>query len=180
MVYFDTAADLASPDSFFSMPYPSDARLASGMPDLRGFPNRGNLVIVEGLRVTAGQRKGFPTLPVAYFRFDHAMAPLDAKTLIAAQKTSPLLLVDVDPSSSERGRLFPLVATTPPVDDYVPENLVAVAPYPGFVLHANRKYAFVVMRSLNDGRRSRVRRRSARLRDGGQRVARQSGAFAWR
>ena len=70
--------------------------------------------------------------------------------MIPADKTSPILLIDVDEASSERGKLFPVVATTPPKDNYVRVTLLATAPRPGIVLQPKRKYAFVVLRSLKD------------------------------
>lgn len=144
-------ADLASFEQFFDFPYPSDLRLsADGTPDLRGFPNESQFDIIESLRGIAQERPGWPTMPVAYFRFTSPLEARDPSTIIPADSSAPLLLIDIDPSSPERGRLFPVVATTPEPDVYVPENLLAVAPRPGFVLHPNRSYAFVVRRSLND------------------------------
>ena len=61
--------------------------------------------------------------------------------------SSPILLVDTDEGSPARGKLYPTVATTPPADDFVPDNLLAIAPRPGFVLVGKRKYAFVVLRA---------------------------------
>jgi hypothetical protein len=148
--------DLASPmadDTFFDFPYPSDLRLRpDGAPALEGYPNPNGLGIVDGFKQIAVQRKGFPVLPVGYFRFE---APIKAPALdavIPAEAGSPLLLVDVDPKSPDRGKLFPLVATVPPhdTDPYVPPNLLAIAARPGFVLSPKRTYAFVVRRSLGD------------------------------
>lgn len=130
---------------------PSDLRLnAEGAPDYTGFPNPNNLALIEGVRKVAMDRKGFPVIPVAYFRFSGPIPAQDAEKVIAGDKASPLLLIDVDPASDERGRLFPTVAVTPEVDSYTPENLLAIAPRPGFVLKPDRKYAAVVKRSLGD------------------------------
>src|SRR5262249_1632655 len=93
---------------------------------------------------------GFTTVPVAYFTFDGALPALDASDVVPADKSSPILLLDVDPASPDRGTLVPTVANTPPVDGWVPANMLAAAPRPGFVLHPGRKHAFVVMRSLKD------------------------------
>jgi hypothetical protein len=150
-VEFDLDADWSQQSSFYAFPYPSDLRLGpNGGPDLRGFLNGSGNTIVDSLVAVAQDRPGFPVVPVAWFHFTGAMAPLDSETVIPAQVGSPFLLVDVDPASPERGRLRPTVATTPELDDYVPENLIAVAPRPGFVLAPNRQYAFVALRSLGD------------------------------
>jgi hypothetical protein len=147
----DLSADLTSQNHFYDFPYPSDLRLtAQGTPDLTGLPFPSFLEGIPPLITVAMDHPGFPVVPVAYFSFTNALATLDASKVIAATKTSSILLVDVDPSSDERGTLTPTVATTPPMDGWVPDNLLAVAQWPGFVLHGNRKYAFVVMKSLND------------------------------
>lgn len=141
--------DLAGQD-FFDSPYPSDARLKDGAPDLSKFPNPLQLQIVSDFVKIAQQRKGFPVLPVGFFHFDGPIAPRDLSAVIPADRSQPILLVDVDPASPERGSLTPLVATVPPADTYVPDNLLAVAPRPGFVLAPKRTYAFVIQKSLND------------------------------
>ncbi|MFT3769562.1 MAG: hypothetical protein QM820_29350 [Minicystis sp.] len=148
---FDLAADLSVPDHFYDFPYPSDLRLTkNGTPDLTGLPYPTFLKTIAPLQAAAMQHPGFPVVPVAYFRFTAPIPALDASKVIAADKASPILLVDVNPASSERGALTPVVATTPPVDGWITDNMLAVAPRPGFVLHPKRAYAFVVMKSLGD------------------------------
>ena len=150
-VRFDLDADLTQQASFFNFPYPSDLRLnAQGGPALDGFPNPDSSPVIDGIRQIAEDRPGFPVVPVAWFEFSAPLPTLDASAVIPAEPGSPVLLVDVDPTSPARGKLRPTVATVPPVDGYVPANLLAVAPRPGFVLDGNRKYAFVVLRSLKD------------------------------
>jgi hypothetical protein len=148
---FDLHADLTNQALFWSMPYPSDLRLnADGTPDVRGFPNNLMEPILEGLRSVAMQRKGFPQMPSAYFHFSASITPRDPSVVISAQKTSPILLVDVDATSPDRGKLFPVVAGTPPADRYLLDSTLEVAPRIGVVLHEARTYAYVVMKSLND------------------------------
>ena len=151
LISFDLAADLAIKSSFYDLPYPSDLRLTGkGGPDLTGFPFQDTYESVDGLRKVAMDQKGFPVVPVAYFKVSEDLPAIDAEQVILADKASSILLVDVDEASSERGKLFPVVATTPPRDVYVRVPLLAAAPRPGTVLHPRRKYAFVVMRSLKD------------------------------
>ncbi len=154
---FDLDADLTQPAHFFSFPYPSDLRVlpAAGPfsrpgPDLRGFPNPRDNDYVRAFLRTPGERPGFPVLPVAYFRFSAPLAKRAPDAVVPATAGSPLLLIDVDPSSPERGRLHPVVSDTPIADDIVPPNLLAIAPRPGIVLAPDRTYAFVVLRSLGD------------------------------
>jgi hypothetical protein len=148
---FDLGADLTVPDHFYDFPYPSDLRLtAKGTPDLTGLPYPTFLQTIASLKQVAMEHPGFPVVPVAYFRFAAPLPALDAAKVIAADKASPILLVDVDPASSQRGALTPVVATTPPSDGWVSDNTLTAAPRPGFVLYPKRKYAFVVMKSLGD------------------------------
>jgi hypothetical protein len=148
---FDLTADLTNPDDFFSMPYPSDLRLnAQGGPDLRGFPNNLQEPIITGLQTVAEQRVGFPQMPSAYFHFSAELAPRDPTIVIAAAASSPILLIDVDPKSPERGKMFPVVAGTPAADRYLLDGTLEIAPRVGVVLHEARTFAFVVMKSSND------------------------------
>ncbi|MEO8797702.1 MAG: hypothetical protein ABI551_07450, partial [Polyangiaceae bacterium] len=120
MADFDLKADLTNPDFFYAMPYPSDLRLnPDRTPNLKGFPNNLQAAIVEGLRTTAMQRVGFPQMPVAYFHFDAGLAPQDSTSVLPAGLSQSLLLVDVDPTSPDRGKLFPVVAGTPASDRYL-------------------------------------------------------------
>jgi hypothetical protein len=106
--------------------------------------------ILEGLRAVAMQRKGFPQMPSAYFHFSAPLAPQDPTVVIPAQKSSPILLVDIDAMSPDRGKLFPVVAGTPAADRYLLDSTLEVAPRIGVVLHQARTYAYVVMKSLRD------------------------------
>jgi hypothetical protein len=148
---FDLDADLSQPERFWELPFPSDLRLrADGTPDLTGYPVRQGSQLFEDLRAAAEARPGWPVLPVAYFRFDAPLAPRVLADVIPAAADAPVLLVDVDPASPERGALVPTVAVTLGVDDWAPSYLLAVAPRPGFVLVGGRRYAVVVRRSLGD------------------------------
>jgi hypothetical protein len=147
---FDIDGDLSARGRFFDAPWPSDLRVdAMGRPKLDGWPTNDN-TILQGLLESAKERRGFPVLPVAWFRFTKPIAPRALDTLIPATRESPILLVDIDAKSPERLRLFPTVAKTLVRDDYVPENVLAVAPRQGFVLSPKRTYAFAVMQKAGD------------------------------
>jgi hypothetical protein len=148
---FDLAADTTSSRAFYDLPYPSDLRLsASQTPDLRGFPASPRAYVLPPLLQIAQQRPRFPTVPVAYFRFTAPLATQDPEVVIPAQPDARILLIDTDPRSPDRGQLVPTVASTPAADEYLPAHVLAVAARPGFVLHPDRTYAFVVMRTLGD------------------------------
>jgi hypothetical protein len=149
IVDLDVALD--APGTFYDFPFPSDLRLtAAGTPDLRGVPVSERSRIIEGLVAVAGEHPGFPVVPVGYMRFDGDLAPRAPDDVIPAASASPILLVDIDPDSPDRGALVPVVAATLPKDAYTPDGLLGVAARPGFVLHAERTYAFVVTTGLLD------------------------------
>ncbi len=154
---FDLTADLTDQESFYRLPYPLDLRLdSSGHPDLTGFPIWDTNPVIRDLKQIADDRVGFSTVSAGYFRFNRPLAELDPEDIIPADLQSPILLMDVDPDSPERGKLYPTIASTPRPDlNYVPDFLLAVGPAPGIVLHRNRQYAYIVQRSLQDifGRR---------------------------
>lgn len=152
VVRFDLSGRLDTTETFFDFPFPSDLRLSpDGKPDLAGWPNP-RVSVIDKLLPAAEDRPGWPVVPVAYFRFDAPVRPLALDDAFDAAPSSPILLVDVDPDSPDRGALVPTVAITFEADRYLPENVVGVAAYPGFVLHPERTYAFVVQRALGDAR----------------------------
>src|SRR6185312_4706436 len=132
---FDLDTDPARPGFFFDLPYQSDLRLTDdGKPQLSSFPNPDQLPLIDTFVKMSMERGGFPVMPVAYFRFS---API-------ASDASGLLVDLAEP------QLVPTVSSQPAHDVYVPQDVLAVAPRPGFVLVAKRKYAFVVLRSVKD------------------------------
>jgi hypothetical protein len=144
-------SDVGGAHYFFNFPWPSDLRLTStGAPDFTNFVNPGHSSLFGGLLTITGQRAGFPAMPTAYFKFSDAITPPSIDTVIPADPSQTLLLIDVDPTSTELGKLFPIVASVPEVDAYVQANLLAISPRPGVVLRGKHTYAFVVRRSFND------------------------------
>tara|TARA_R110002096_G_scaffold44526_13_gene120485 strand:- start:58890 stop:60917 length:2028 start_codon:yes stop_codon:yes gene_type:complete len=150
MVVFDLAAATSEQGHFYDVPFPSDARLIDGRPDLAGYPNPGNIKLLSDLVPLGEGREGFSTNMASVFQFTAPIAARLETDVIAADATSPILLIDIDPNSPDRGTLIPTVAKTLVKDDYVPENTLAVAPPPGFILNSDRQYAMVIMKSLGD------------------------------
>ncbi len=147
-VYFELDGALAG-GTFWDLPYPSDLRLtAGGSPDVTGFPNRRDLVLVRELLAAHSSRRGFPVMPVSYVRFSAAPPARSPSDVIPAQADAPVLLLDIDLDSPERGRLAPVVAGSLVRDDYAPDFLVGFAPRPGVVLRADTTYALVVRRAF--------------------------------
>ncbi len=147
---FELDGEYGDRESFFDLPWPSDLRLrADGTPDMTGYPNGGSSLVRDVVPV-AERRRGYSTVPVAYFRFGAPIATQTEEEVLPAEVDAPVLLLDVDPTSPERGRLFPTVARTFPRDSYTRDNLLGVAAYPGVVLHPNRTYAVVVRAAFGD------------------------------
>ena len=143
-IAFDLDSKLATGATYWDLPYPSDLRLAAdGTVDFTGFPNRRNLPIVNDLLAGAKRRAGFPVMPIAYVKFTDAAPQLDLSQITAGAR-----ILDIDDASPERGATYPVVAQTLAADDYTGKNLIALAPYPGIVLRAATRYAFVLDKSF--------------------------------
>jgi hypothetical protein len=146
-VRFDLSGVWNGKESFFHFPYPSDLRRTQdGRPDLTGFPDPHGSEILGAMLKVAGQRRGFPTMPVAHFGLTDALQARVQSDVIPARPDSPVLLLDIGD-----GTLYPTVAHTLPADSYVPQHTLSVAPQPGVVLPAGRTFAFVLLRGLDDG-----------------------------
>jgi hypothetical protein len=150
-VYFDLSGQTNTPSSFFNAPFPSDLRLDNqGRMDYTGHPNPKDSAPVRDLIEGAARHEGASTMTAVTFRFRGPLAERMDTDAIAPNIDSPFLIVDIDPESPERGRLFPAVAKTLPVDGYLAEYGLAVAPWPGIILPTRRTFATIVMRDAND------------------------------
>ncbi len=140
-VYFDLG-DSSTPETFWNFPFPSDQRLdANDAPDMTGFPNPRNVPILNDLLSLVPDRRGWPQMPVGYFRFTQPMVVNGGGITYTG---GGMNLIDIDPTSPERGTKIPFKATELAEDRYVPSNVIAIAPVPGIVLRPNTKYAFVI------------------------------------
>ncbi len=147
-----------STESFFSTPWPSDARTiearrAGGAhPDLWDFPNPNdndilNEYAVFGSTVIEGFGKNSPT----YFWFD-GRVELPASERVTARAAGrcegPVRIVNVDRDSPRFGRCLP--ARWDRVDEalgdpWLEDDLVRVAPWWGFPLDSGTTYAVVLL-----------------------------------
>jgi len=149
---FDLDGSIAEPETYWNLPFPSDLRLApSGAPDFTGFPNPRDVPILNSLLSVAHDRRGWPVMATAYFRFSAPVPERVLTDVIAPAADAPVLLIDIDDASPERGTRYPIVARTLPADAYLPEGVVAIAPRPGIVLRANTRYAYVIREAFAPG-----------------------------
>lgn len=160
MALYDTSPE--RPD-FFSLPWPSDARLVGERDgrkhvDLTGFYNPGYVIGSYIDAIQNGALGGFGTQSAIYFRFD---APLDPASLPAGAAASidahaSVFLVDVSPESPSYGQRHPLRAHfVTQAGKYIEANWLALRPEPGFPLREGTTYTAVVsdaVRALDGGR----------------------------
>ncbi|MBS2033092.1 MAG: hypothetical protein JST54_34790 [Deltaproteobacteria bacterium] len=135
---------------WFSTPWPNDlARDDNGFVRLDGIPNpTRNTMIKTYVSQGAGRFDGFSTTGAIYVRFD---GDLDASSIPGFDGGSGVALVDIDTSSPERGRHFPLQASFLSAGStYWPSHTLAVAPAGGFPLRSHTRYALVLTRALHD------------------------------
>lgn len=164
-VYFDLDAPADTFATFWDQPFPSDLRLtAAGDLDLAGYPNQRDTPLVNDLLLVASQHRAGPLMPVTYVRFGVEVPAYRWTDVVPAGVDQPVFLVNVDADSPEYGALAPLVVETLYADDFAPEQLVAVAPRPGFPLAPDTTYAVVYRRAFAPG--AAVPDDFAALRDG--------------
>ncbi len=137
---------------FFDAPWPSDLRRSSaGGLDMSGFPNVEDYPLLADYAAAIEERVGGAgnNAPI-YLRFQ---GPLDTSLLPSPEASidegSPLVLVDIDPSSPERGSRVPVQwRFTTEATAYQPENLLAVSPLFGFPLRPSTTYALFLTLDL--------------------------------
>ncbi|HHH29552.1 MAG TPA: hypothetical protein ENK57_14565 [Polyangiaceae bacterium] len=130
---------------FFDTPWPSERRRSGGRPDLVGYPGSEHFALRGIVREIAAEMRGFSVSPVIYLE----TTDVDAATWERAIDEQAVRLVDVDPTSAERGRRHPLrFRFYDRATRHVPEGLLALRPE--LPLAEDRLYALVVERDLPD------------------------------
>lgn len=133
-------------EGFWDTPFPADSRLVNGHPDLSAFPGATTVPIFEAYIALAATLDGWGTNSPIYLRFAE---PPDMEAFPSPEDSladdSPVLLLDVDPYSPYRGQAIPVISELREApDQYGADNLLAVAPLPGFPLRPATKYALVL------------------------------------
>src|SRR5688572_6408446 len=91
-VFFER--DTTTPDTYWNFPFPSVARLDdSGAPKLAGFPNPRNVTILTSLLSIVPERRGWPVMPTAYFRFTEPPPPTTPDVVLSG---GLIYLIDID------------------------------------------------------------------------------------
>lgn len=131
----------------WAAPWPDERlRRADGTVDVSSFPPGRNVAIVRQLLALLSDADGFGTSSTVYFPMT---AALDPASLPGAHESlddaASVYLVDVDPSSPERGARTPIdVAFERDPGPLSVPNVLAVLPLQGRPLRASRLYAAVV------------------------------------
>ncbi len=141
---------------FFDVPWPTDLRLHEDRTlDLRAFPAE-TAVMKDYVKLLDGRIPGFSTNGAVYFRFT---GPIDPASLLdrpeqATESGAAYFLMDADPQSPDRGKKFPLLSAFYEHLIYAGDDMLALLPYPGFVLRPKTTYVAVVTNALKgaDGR----------------------------
>lgn len=142
-------------DGFLAHPFPSDGlKKTSGLVRLDHFPNpTDSSTLKDYLGVFAAEIRGFSVTSALYLAFSGPVDPasFSADPGAALTEGTSVELVDVDPSSPERGRRFPLrLRYGAEASLYLPaHHLIALPPF-GATLRGGTRYALL----LNEGVRS--------------------------
>ncbi len=151
--------DALADKTFFDHPFPSDLRRdAKGAIVFKGFPNPQMLPLVaQYVSETDGLIDGFSPAAATALRFDNAIDPgsLPADPPSTLANDASVQIVDVDPSSPERGkRHLAQVRWQHDEGVYWPSNTLSVLPMVGRPLRTKTRYAVVVtnkVRALDGG-----------------------------
>jgi hypothetical protein len=140
---------------FFDAPFPIETRRRTdGTIDFSDFPNPGhNPVLGDYLAAADAARSGFSRHGAIFFPLDGAIDPatLPATLDDSLEPEASVFLLDIDPSSMDRGQRIPIrVGFYEPAGVLRPANFLALLPYPGEVLGADGLYAAVVRSSVHD------------------------------
>ncbi|HVR20548.1 MAG TPA: hypothetical protein VMS65_12650, partial [Polyangiaceae bacterium] len=139
--------------AFFDQPWPSDLRRdGDGKVVFSGFPNpREQPILDVYVEAMSGVLDGFSPVAAGYLRFTGPLdrASLPRTPLDALDAQSSLALLDIDPSSPERGeRKLVSWQFRRASGVYYPSNTLAFMPALGYPLRRNTRYALVVTNSV--------------------------------
>lgn len=155
--------DRLASHELLAVPFPSDLyRDAEGAVALGPIPGARDREAFAAIRRLAALRGGFCTTCAVHFAIDGALDPASVPASTAGTLDEAAVLVDVDPSSPERGRVFPLRL-------HHGRGVLALRLAPGLTLARSRRYAAALTDGLRaaDGTPLRASTDLIALRDGG-------------
>ena len=107
----DTPSVVLDGSGFFGAPWPDNQRTVDGRPDLSGFPLRGEISIIDDYATQIEALNGFGTNAPVFVPLNGPVDDLPSAKETASAEGS-VLLIDIDPSSPERGTIIPTSITT--------------------------------------------------------------------
>lgn len=141
-------------EAYFAGPWPDDRRLINGAVSTRRFPRPGTGSLIDNL-LASGDRvaRGWGLSAPLYVPFTQAIdvESLPASAALSSEAGASVVLTAVDPSSKAFGRRHPIdfhFFASPTL--YLPGNILAVRPVPGFPLEAKTSYALIVTTRVKD------------------------------
>lgn len=136
---------------YFALPYPNDLhRRRDGTVDRSNYPVPSNNPLALNYRKIADHRDGFGVTECAFFRTTSPLTDVRFPELEeSVTDDSPIQLINIDRDSPDFKKRTPIYSYFHSLGDKVLKNLLAVCPYPGFVLRENTKYAVLVKKSLS-------------------------------
>ncbi|MCB9796956.1 MAG: hypothetical protein H6741_30095 [Alphaproteobacteria bacterium] len=150
-VYFEVPDLPASPGvEFYRLPFPNDARLVDGHPDLSGHPSPGDVSpAIDAWLAAMEEIDAYPVNPVVILR---TSGRLDPSSVRAFQDDDTLFMAAVSPSSEDYGyrSSFVYEATTAR-NRYACGNQIRVSSWPGRPLEPDTTYAVWVSRDIRSG-----------------------------
>lgn len=169
--------------AFLDAPFPAAHREDDGSIAMAGFPNeRESDAIAQLITLLGESRQGFAPNGAVFLPFDGA---LDLTTLPdvdgSTMAESSVVMVDIDPSSPDRGRRIPLeVKQTDATQTYAPEHTLVALPFAGVTPRAETLHAVYVTDDVvgAEGERVAADRTLRRLLAGEPVEARADDAFA--
>jgi len=135
---------------YFAIPYPNDLRRhPDGTVDRKNFPAPWYHPLSIHYRTLSDRMDGFGICESAFFRFSGKIdAPLPGPE-DSVKPDSPVFLVNIEPTSPGYGQRVPVFCHFHAHKSGPLKNLLAICPFPGFVLREKTRHAVIVMRSLD-------------------------------
>jgi len=128
---------------FFGAPWPDNQRTIDGRPDLEGFPLRDDISLIEDYASQIEDLKGFGTNAPVFVPLNGPVDDLPSPQE-TAEPDGPVMLLDIDPNSPERGTIIPVSITQQERDtEFQRRHMLAVQPVWGFPLRPRTTYSLV-------------------------------------
>lgn len=135
-------------EDFFGRPWPDDNRTRDGRPCMEGFPQLGEIDLIDTYMSSIENLDGFGTNSPIYLPLNQRPQVLPTPQDTASTDGS-MWLMDIDPDSPERGSIIPLSSRFQRVETlWQRGNLLSVQPVWGFPLRPRTTYALVLTTDL--------------------------------